>query len=223
MNKKTMLSAMLAMMLAGCGSTAAAVSTSPAASPSASASAAASAESTSLTEEYSSLPADNAYTLLSDHQDVEDMLNHGTGVLFFGFPECPWCQYYVPMLNEDALAAGVNVKYYNIYVDKTADRTWYDSIADLLDEKDSEITHYDNDGKKVIYMPLVVFLHDGEIIGFDDETCDLDSDEISPADYWTDEKISALHERLSSLLSQVKTFHDEGNAEGCAVKASPDC
>ena len=142
MNKKTMLSAMLAMMLAGCGSTAAAVSTSPAASPSAFASAA-SAESTSLTEEYSSLPADNAYTLLSDHQDVEDMLNHGTGVLFFGFPECPWCQYYVPMLNEDALAAGINVKYYNIYVDKTADRTWYDSIADLLDEKDSEITHYD--------------------------------------------------------------------------------
>ncbi|MEE8808799.1 MAG: thioredoxin family protein [Lactimicrobium sp.] len=221
MKRATILSAILALTLAGCGSAAAAVSGSPSASPSASASA--SVETESLNDQYTNLPVDNAFTLLTEHQDVEDMLNHGTGVLFFGFPECPWCQYYVPMLNEDAQSAGVNVKYYNIYVDKTANRTWYDSIADLLDEKDSEITHYDNDGKKVIYMPLVIFLHDGEIIGFDDETCDLDSDEIAPADYWTDEKISALHERLSSLLSKVKEFQDEGNKEGCAVKASPDC
>ncbi len=171
---------------------------------------------------YTDLPEENAY-YEGTHDSVEKMLNHGTGVIFFGFPECPWCQKYVPMLNEDAQEVGVNILYYNIYTDKTEDREWYDSIAQLLDEKDSSITHYDNDGNMVIYMPLVIFVNDGEIIGYDDESCDLDSNEISVDDYWTEEKVDALHERLSSLLSVTKTNQDAGNAEGCGVKVNPDC
>ncbi len=171
---------------------------------------------------YSALPQENVF-YAGTQDSLEKLLNHGTGVIFLGFPECPWCQSYVPVLNEEAEQADVRILYYNIYTDKSEDRVFYDKIAQVIDEKNAEITHYDNDGNMVIYMPLVLFVNDGEIIAFDDESCDLDSDEIKPEVYWTQDKLDALHTRLAQYLQETKKNQDAGNAEGCGVKIEPTC
>ena len=31
-------------------------------------------------------------------EDVQKLLENGTGVVYFGFPECPWCRNMVPNL-----------------------------------------------------------------------------------------------------------------------------
>ena len=43
---------------------------------------------------------------------IVKILEHGTGVVYLGFPECPWCQAYVPMLNEVADIEGLEKIYY---------------------------------------------------------------------------------------------------------------
>lgn len=45
-------------------------------------------------------------------KEVVDILKNGTGVVYMGFPECPWCQAYVKMLNETAKEKGMEKIYY---------------------------------------------------------------------------------------------------------------
>lgn len=173
----------------------------------------------------------DAYTELGEtdvfyegtHESVEKMLAHGTGIICFSFPECPWCQKYVPLLNEAAQDTGVSILYYDIYTDKENDREWYDSIAAEIEEKDSSISRYDNDGNLLIYMPLVLFVKEGEIIGYDDETCDLSSDEVSPDTYWTQERRDAFFARMKPLMEEIRASQDEKNSGGCAIRETPGC
>ena len=203
---KKWFSALLCFLLVGCGS--------GEVQPSAS--------SVPFMSEYTELEENLVYEE-GDHESVERMLAHGTGVIYFSFPECPWCQKYTPLLQDAASEADVEVLYYNIYRDKSEDKEWYDEIASMIEEKNPEISRYDNDGNTVIFMPLVLFVNEGEIIGYDDETCDLNSDEVPVDTYWTDEKINALHERLLALFEEVKQAQDEKNEQGCAIGTDPSC
>ena len=203
---KNWLCVILCLMLAGCGNT----SVEP------------SSSSSPLMEDYTELE-ENLVFKVGDHDSVEKMLAHGTGVIYFSFPECPWCQKYTPLLQNIAENADMEVLYYNIYVDKSEDKEWYDAIATMIEEKNPEISRYDNDGNTLIFMPLVLFVNEGEIIGYDDETCDLNSDEISPDTYWNEEKVGALEEKLLPLFEQVKQAQDEKNEQGCAIGTEPSC
>jgi hypothetical protein len=78
-----------------------------------------------------------------------------------------------------------------------------------------DIIQYDSDGKQVIYMPLVLFIQEGRIIAFDNETCTEDSSVISPEDYWTEEKLEALKDRLSQSVKVIKEAKAEIDAKGC--------
>lgn len=204
---KKLLYVILCLMLAGCGNTSEVPSPSP---------------TPSLKEDYTELE-ENLVFKVGDHDSVEKMLAHGTGVIYFSFPECPWCQKYTPLLQNIAEKADMEVLYYNIYVDKSEDKEWYDAIAGMIEEKNPEISRYDNDGNTLIFMPLVLFVNEGEIIGYDDETCDLNSDEVSPDTYWNEEKVGALEEKLLPLFEQVKQAQDEKNEQGCAIGTEPSC
>ena len=203
---KKWLSALLCFMLVGCGSGEVQPSSTP----------------VSFMSDYTELE-ENLVFREGDHDSVEKMLAHGTGVIYFSFPECPWCQKYTPLLQDIAQEADMEVLYYNIHTDRDEDKDWYDQIAGMIEEKAPAISRYDNDGNTVIFMPLVLFVNEGEIIGYDDETCDLSSDEISPDTYWTDEKISALHDRVLPLFEAVKQAQDEKNEQGCAIGTDPSC
>jgi thiol-disulfide isomerase/thioredoxin len=209
MNKK-MMTGILAgvLLLGGC--------TQNAVQPTASASASAETEK-NLNTEYTQLPEENAFYYL-EKDGVETLLLHGTGILYLGFPECPWCQAYVPQLNTVLLANEAKAAYYNIHTDKSEDRTFYDQIAkDIEDVNDtgSTIIQYDNDGKAVIYMPLVLFVKNGRITAYNNETCMEDSSVIKPEAYWTEEKKNALQTALNKFVAEIKTVQKENEAKGC--------
>lgn len=55
----------------------------------------------------------------SNYEEIFDILDKGTGVIYLGFPECPWCRNLVPVLVDSALEEKVSPIYYlNISSDR---------------------------------------------------------------------------------------------------------
>lgn len=203
---KKMLGFLFAILLCACGGT-----------PASSSQGEASKAFASLHESYPDMPQENNFAIMAK-EDLKPFIEHGTGILFLGFPECPWCQAYLPMAQEILSDNEAMAKYYNIYADKKEDRPFYDEVAALIAERNKtmgDYVFYDNDGRQVIYMPLMLFIDEGEIVAFDNETCMEDSSVISPEEYWTQEKIDALKERLRAYVGDIREKMDENDAKGC--------
>ena len=44
----------------------------------------------------------------ASYEEIVNLLKSGTGVIYFGFPECPWCRNAVPVLLEAAKELNIN-------------------------------------------------------------------------------------------------------------------
>ncbi len=156
-------------------------------------------DSQKFAKEYTQVTDDN-YFVYRNSEEIIKILEHGTGVVYIGFPECPWCQAYVPMLNEVADIEGLEkIYYYNILNDRKNNTEDYKKIVSLLDE----YLQYDDEGNKRVYVPAVIVVSEGEIIGFDDETSYDTKGFEDPTDYWNDEEISDLKLKLTNMLNKV--------------------
>ena len=68
--------------------------------------------------DYTLVGEDNVF-IYKNIEDIKDILEHGTGVVFFGFSSCPWCQQYAVYLNETAKSVGLDkIYYYDIKEDR---------------------------------------------------------------------------------------------------------
>lgn len=150
-------------------------------------------------KEYTELNEDN-YFVYRDSEQIIKILEHGTGVIYLGFPECPWCQAYVPTLNEVADIEGLEkIYYYNILEDRKNNTKTYKKIVEIL----NKYLQYDDEGNKRIYVPAVVVISEGEVVGFDDETAYDTKGFSKPEDYWTKEEISELKIKLTDMINRV--------------------
>lgn len=147
-------------------------------------------------EEYTEIDDDNVF-VYSDVDEIIDILESGTGVIYLGFPECKWCQRYVTYLNEVAKSRGIDkIYYYNIRQDRNDNSENYLKIVELI----KDYLQVDDEGNPRIYVPAIIFMSDGKIIGFDDETS-LDTKGLaSPDEYWTDEEINDLKAKLNEII-----------------------
>ena len=113
------------------------------------------------------------------YEEVIELLESGTGVIYFGFPECPWCRNAVPVLINSAMDTDLEEVLYfnalsirdkkhldengNIVVDKEGTAEYYK----LLEKLSAVLGPYDglNDSSiKRLYFPTVVFVKGGKII-----------------------------------------------------------
>ena len=89
-------------------------------------------DSQKFAKEYSTVTEYNYY-VYRNSEEIIKILEHGTGVVYLGFPECPWCQAYVPMLNEVADVEGLEkIYYFNILEDRKNNTKEYQKIANSL-------------------------------------------------------------------------------------------
>ena len=97
-------------------------------------------------------------------QEAIDMFeNQESGILYFGFPDCPWCIEALPIMAE---AAKENDK--NIYYVQTRDE---ERNLIYTDEEKTAILSYvgqfedtDDEGNVALFVPLVVVVEDGEAL-----------------------------------------------------------
>lgn len=147
--------------------------------------------------EYTSVPEENVF-VYKDEDFVIDALKNSSGILYLGFPECPWCQAYVVYLNEVAKENNISEIYYlNIKDIRTNNTENYQTLVGLL----GEILMTDDNGNKRIYVPQVVFFKDGKVIAGDNETSTISGG--TPASYWTDAMVSSLKDRLNGYVEQA--------------------
>lgn len=149
--------------------------------------------------EYSNVSKDNAFVYRTG-DEIVDILEHGTGVVFLGFPSCPWCQAYVGYLSEVANEKGLDkIYYYNIENDRANNTELYQKLVSIL----SPYLQYDEEGQRRIYVPNVTFVVDGKITGNDLESSKYTAGETDAGNYWTEARITDLKARLGSLIQTV--------------------
>lgn len=150
-------------------------------------------------EEYTLVDKDNVYVYKSINEII-NVLSNGTGIVYLGFPECPWCQRYVVYLN--ILAKEYNVKeiyYYNIKNARSNNTKEYQKIVEIL----KDLLPYDDNGNKKVFVPTVVFVKNGKVIALDDETSTI-SDGTTPDEYWNQERINLFNSKMDSYF---KTYN----------------
>ena len=146
------------------------------------------------------------------YDEVIDVIKKGTGIIYLGYPECPWCRSAIPVLLESAKDYKIDTIY---YINMLKERDYYEvkdgklvykkdddgkymkgtkGYFKLLKSRDSELDEYviEDDGKKYdvkekrIYVPLIIFVNDGKIIGTHLSTVDTQEsgyDELTKEEY----------------------------------------
>ena len=149
--------------------------------------------------EYTTVSEDNVF-VYRDIDEIIRIMEKGTGVVYLGFPECPWCGAYVKYLNEVAKEVGIEkIYYYNILNDRKDETEEYKKILSILGDN----LQNDEEGNPRVYVPNVSFHIDGEVIGNDCETS-LDTHNLEkPEDYWTDEEVKDLKETLTKYMEKI--------------------
>lgn len=163
-----------------------------------------------FSSEYIEVGSDNVFKYKTI-EEVVKILDKGTGIVFFGFPECKWCQRYAVYLNEAAKESDIKEVYYlNILEDRKNNTENYKKLVDKLGDN----LQYDSEGNLRIFVPNLTMVINGKIV-FNDYETSLDTDgKESPDEYWNFVRVNALKDRLEKNMLSVKeanTFCTECN------------
>lgn len=151
--------------------------------------------------EYTNVTSDNPFVYRNVDQII-NILEKGTGVVYLGFPECPWCQAYVPYVEEVAKKVGIDkVYYFNIKEDRKNNTEEYQKIVKILDV----YLPNDDEGNKRIYVPAIIIVQNGKIVEFDDETSKDTKGYKTPEEYWKNEDLDALKTKLEKSFNEIKS------------------
>ncbi len=125
-----------------------------------------------------------------DGDEVIDMLQNKTGIIYFGFPTCPWCRSMIEVLLDAKDSTNQkNIYYYNaldirdekiledgkVKTTKKGKKNYY-KILDILGDKASVYEGLEDDSIKRLYFPTVVFVRNGKIVDIHISTVDSQED-----------------------------------------------
>lgn len=113
-------------------------------------------------------------------ESIKMFTEKGSGILYFGYVGCPWCERAVPNLNKAAVTTGATIYYIDASVQP--DDADYKEITGYL----SSVLDKDENGDPEFFVPLVVGVKNGEIVGshtslVDDFTLQSEDDQMSDA------------------------------------------
>ena len=165
-----------------------------------------------------SIDEDNGMVYAS-FEEVYELLTKGTGVVYFGYPECPWCRTAVPMLIQAASNTGLDKIYYfnakdirdvksldedgNIVTEKEGTKEYY-KLLEVLGDNLWAYEGLNDENIRRLYFPTVVFVLEGEVVGIHIDTIESQTDARVPL---TEEQKSELVNiyigHINKVLSDV--------------------
>lgn len=106
-----------------------------------------------------SIPWNNPIKYISE-KEVINFFKEGTGILYFGYNTCPWCRNAIPVLIEASQSQEIDTIYYADihHLNLSSIRKELYQILDSYLEEDEE-------GNKILAVPDVYFVKEGEILG----------------------------------------------------------
>lgn len=163
----------------------------------------------------------------SNYDEIIDVIENKTGIIYLGFPECPWCRSALPILLDAANKNDIETIYYlnilnerDAYVvknnklvyqtdDQGNEKKGTKGYFKLLEALDTHLTDYIisfegkdyNTGEKRIYAPTVIFVKEGKILGLHVSTVESHK---SGFDKMTDEQIEELYGIYEDYMLKMK-------------------
>ncbi len=160
----------------------------------------------------------------ADYKKVFEVLDK-SGIIYFGFSECPWCRNAVPVLLDAAKETGVEKIYYmnnlndrdikklennEIVTEKEGTKN-YKKLLKKLGDKASVYEGLNDDNIKRLYFPTVVVVKNGKITDYIVGTVDAQKD---PYKKLTKSQKKELKEKYVKAMSATLT---------CSLNAEEKC
>ena len=143
--------------------------------------------------------------IFASYEEVTDLLEIGTGILVFGFPDCPRCQNAFPVLEQAFYEKNLQeragyrgkILYYDIFDDRAEGNERYQTLVSRLEE----YLQTDDDGNPRIFVPDVFFLASGDIVGNHMDTV---SSQENPGDRLTEQQAAELLDIYKDLITEME-------------------
>ncbi len=122
----------------------------------------------------------------------------GTGIIFYSYDTCPWCNRAVPVLNQAAKELGVKSYYVDVYEPEVTE----DLVQQLFTDVDEILSHEKSEKtgniEPVFYTPEVIAVKDGKIVSH--HTALVDSFELQDED---DQMSEEENEELKKIYQDM--------------------
>ena len=171
---------------------------------------------------YLTLNIDSSNNILyKSDEEIINILEEGTGLIYFGFNTCPWCRNIIePLFNSTKKSKLENLYYVDIKeirsVYKVQDKELkkevrgsksYYKILELLDNYlEPYIITEDNEDYNTkenrLYAPTVVAVKNGEIVGFHSGTVDSQNDPYKPLNTKQKKELEKIYD---NMINKIKS------------------
>ena len=164
----------------------------------------------------------------ADYDKLLEIISNGTGIIYLGFPMCPWCRNALPVLFDAAKENDVETIYYmNILNERDSYVVEDDELVYAKDEEGNEkkgtegyfkllkaldkhlsdyVISFEGEeyevGEKRIYAPTVIFVRDGKVLGLHVST--VESQE-NPKEPLTKKQYNELYGIYEDYILEVKS------------------
>lgn len=172
----------------------------------------------------------------SSYDEIIDIINNKTGIIYLGYPECPWCRSAIPVLLDAAKNNKINKIYYlNIKKERDSYIIEDGKLTLALDDNGKEIKGTKNYfrlldalknnlsdyiisfdgqdyevGEKRIYAPSVIFVKDGKVLGIHVSTVE---SQIDPYKKLNNNQYEELYDIYESYINNM-------NSSACDINSS---
>ena len=155
----------------------------------------------------------------ADYDQIFDVLD-GTGVIYFGFPECPWCRNAAPVLLEAAEETAIEQIYYlnnnddrdikilkdgKVITEKEGTFN-YNKLLEKLGDKAAVYEGLEDESIKRLYYPTAVFVKEGQIVDYIEGTVESQKDPYKPL---TEEQRQELKDKYKKAINNLLTCNEE--------------
>lgn len=147
--------------------------------------------------EYKDISKNNVFKYSTDREILE-CLNGQSCILFMGFAGNIWSHYYAEYLNEAAMLNNIDtINYYDFKKDRELKNSTYTRVIKKL----SAYLKTNDMGNQNLSAPTVVFVKNGNIIDFNNETSEIIGD-VDPIDYFTDYQRNLLIATFDNAMKE---------------------
>ena len=163
------------------------------------------------------IPEDSLFVPINE-EDALQLLESGTGVLIFEFPECPWCRNMMPVVDEAAKEMALS-KLYTFNIREERDQItlgddgelvvvnegteFYRKVLDLLGERASVYEGLNDESIRRIYAPTVFVIVDGEVVSSHVSTIDSQTDPMVPLTVAQHQELLDIYKGMFEVISPV--------------------
>ena len=154
------------------------------------------ADNIKFANEYKNISKNNVFSYAKGNEVLE-ILNKKSGIIFMSFSDNKWSNYYAELLNEVVIAHDIKKEYnYDFKADREIKNNTYLKIVEKLKDY-LYVTDTDTNN---LYAPSILIVKNGNIIYYDDEVSRIKGS-ITPDEYFTDYKKNLFMASISNVLS----------------------